>query len=134
MKTYTLQELLNMIYGLTENQPTTRRPAPPSPPPQNDLGSIYDADSLKQAIELAENEQKDADAEYNRAKNQRLAQIQNLRSRLEKEQTKTKMVRKGTDVAITMTHDSAVNLLEQLTNLLNGSNSEFITVNLSNVR
>ena len=100
----------------------------------NHLGSIYDADSLKQAIELAENEQKDADAEYNRAKNQRLAQIQNLRSRLEKEQTKTKMVRKGTDVAITMTHDSAVNLLEQLTNLLNGSNSEFITVNLSNVR
>lgn len=134
MKTYTLQELLNMIYELTENQPTTRRPAPPSPPPKNDLGSIYDADSLKQAIELAENEQKDADAEYNRAKNQRLAQIQNLRSRLEKEQTKTKMVRKGSDVAITMTHDSAVSLLEQLTNLLNGSNNEFITVNLSNVR
>ena len=135
---YTLNDLFHILQDSFENETAHPvRPAPVSPEPTprtENLASIYDEDSLNKAIEIIENEQKDADTEYNRLKNQRLANIEKLRNKLKEEQSKSKLIRKGSDVAITLPRINAVQLLEQLTNLINSSNSDYLTINIPNVR
>ena len=135
---YTFDDLLQFIQNSLENESShSIRPEPISPEPTprtENLASIYDEDSLNKAIEIIENEQKDADTEYNRLKNQRLANIEKLRNKLKEEQSKSKLIRKGSDVAITLPRINAVQLLEQLTNLINSSNSDYLTINIPNVR
>lgn len=135
---YTLNDLFQILQDSFENESNRPvRPAPVSPEPTprtENLASIYDEDSLNKAIEIIENEQKDADTEYNRLKTQRLANIEKLRNRLKEEQSKSKLIRKGSDVAITLPRINAVQLLEQLTNLINSSDSDYLTINIPNVR
>lgn len=135
---YTFDDLFQLIHDSFENESARPvRPAPVSPeqtPRTENLASIYDEDSLNKAIEIIENEQKDADTEYNRLKTQRLANIEKLRNKLKEEQLKSKLIRKGSDVAITLPRINAVQLLEQLTNLINSSNSDYLTINIPNVR
>ena len=135
---YTFDDLFQLIHDSIENESARPvRPAPVSPEPTprtENLASIYDEDSLNKAIEIIENEQKDADTEYNRLKTQRLANIEKLRNKLKEEQSKSKLIRKGSDVAITLPRMNAVQLLEQLTNLINSSNSDYLTINIPNVR
>lgn len=135
---YTFDDLFQLIHDSFENESARPvRPAPVSPEPTSrteNLASIYDEDSLNKAIEIIENEQKDADTEYNRLKNQRLANIEKLRNKLKEEQSKSKLIRKGSDVAITLPRINAVHLLEQLTNLINSSNSDYLTINIPNVQ
>ena len=135
---YTLNDLFQILqdsFGNESNSPVRSAPVSPEPTPRTEnLASIYDEDSLNKAIEIIENEQKDADTEYNRLKNQRLANIEKLRNRLKEEQSKSKLIRKGSDVAITLPRINAVQLLEQLTNLINSSDSDYLTINIPNVR
>ena len=135
---YTFDDLFQLIHDSFENESARPvRPAPVSPEPTprtENLASIYDEDSLNKAIEIIENEQKDADTEYNRLKTQRLSNIEKLRNKLKEEQSKSKLIRKGSDVAITLPRMNAVQLLEQLTNLINSSNSDYLTINIPNVR
>ena len=130
---YTLNDLFQILqdsFGNESNRPVRPAPVSPEPTPRTEnLASIYDEDSLNKAIEIIENEQKDADTEYNRLKNQRLANIEKLRNRLKEEQSKSKLIRKGSDVAITLPRINAVHLLEQLTNHLNSSHSNSLTTN-----
>lgn len=128
---YTFDEIFNALNNAFNTEPPIS--SAPTPTTKKTVGSIYSPESLQQAINQYETELQDDAAEYERKRADKQKQLELLRSRLELEKNKSKLIRKGSDVAITMTRDNAAKLLEQLANLMNCSNAERITFNIPNV-
>jgi len=127
---YTFDEIFNAL----NNAINSESPISDTPTPQkHEVGNIYSPESIQQAINQYETELQNDAAEYERKRADKQKQLELLRSRLELEKNKSKLIRKGSDVAITMTRDNAAKLLEQLANLMNCSNAERITFNIPNV-
>lgn len=126
---YTFDEIFNALNNAFNEPPISATPTPK----KTTVGNIYSPESLQQAINQYETELQDDAAEYERKRADKQKQLELLRSKLELEKNKSKLIRKGSDVAITMTRDSAAKLLEQLANLMNCSNAERITFNIPNV-
>lgn len=126
---YTFDEIFNAL----NNAFNPEHPISATPTPKKSVGSIYSPESLQQAINQYESELQDDAADYERKRAEKQKQLELLRSKLELEKNKSKLIRKGSDVAITMTRDNAAKLLEQLANLMNCSNAERITFNIPNV-
>lgn len=97
------------------------------------IGSIYSMESLQQALAQEQKDLDDATIAFTRLTNEKNARIEQLKQKIELEKAKTRFVRKGSDMAITMTKENAENLMQQLSNLLNGSQAENVTFNIGNL-
>lgn len=136
--TITLADLLNMINEQPMNtveEPWQRRPVKPrSYEPEKEtkptsVGSVYNEDALNEALRLNANEtvelQRQLDAKNREAEALRL-KINNLKNQ-------TKMVKNGTNVAVTMSRDELTKLMETLGNTLANSEADRLTFTLENV-
>lgn len=98
------------------------------------LGSIFDEDSLTQAIRQYENEINDANAAHQKVIDDMNAKINLLKARLVKEQMKTRVTRQGNDMAVTMVVENARKVADALNNILNQENvPDKITINIPDV-
>ena len=71
------------------------------------LGSIYDEDSLTQAIRQYKNEINDETVAYQKVIDAKKEKINQLKARLVKEQMKTRVTHQGNDMAVTMVVENA---------------------------
>ena len=81
-------------------------------------------------------EQKDLDDAtyaFTRLTNEKKARIAQLTKQIEVEKNKTRFVRKGSDMAITMTKENAEKLMQDLSNILNGTKAANVTFNIGNL-
>lgn len=98
------------------------------------LGSIFDEDSLTQAIRQYENEINDANAAHQKVIDDMNAKINLLKARLVKEQMKTRVTRQGNDMAVTMVVENARKVADALNNILNQENvPDKITITIPDV-
>ena len=98
------------------------------------IGSIFDEDSLTQAIRQYENEINDANAAHQKVIDDMNAKINLLKARLVKEQMKTRVTRQGNDMAVTMVVENARKVADALNNILNQENvPDKITINIPDV-
>lgn len=98
------------------------------------LGSVFDEDSLTQAIRQYENEINDANAAHQKVIDDMNAKINLLKARLVKEQMKTRVTRQGNDMAVTMVVENARKVADALNNILNQENvPDKITINIPDV-
>ena len=100
----------------------------------NTLGSIYDEDSLTQAIRQYEDEINDETVAYQKVVDAKKEKINQLKARLVKEQMKTRVTRQGNDMAVTMVVENARKVAEALNAILNQDNvPDKITINIPDV-
>ena len=97
------------------------------------VGSIFSLESLKQALAQEQQELDDATYAFTRLTNEKKAKIAQLTKQIEIEKNKTRFVRKGSDMAITMTKENAEKLMQELSNILNGSQAANVTFNIGNL-
>lgn len=97
------------------------------------VGSIFSLESLKQALAQEQQELDDATYAFTRLTNEKKAKIAQLTKQIEVEKNKTRFVRKGSDMAITMTKENAEKLMQELSNILNGSQAANVTFNIGNL-
>lgn len=98
------------------------------------IGSIFDEDSLTQAIRQYENEINDANAAHQKVIDDMNAKINVLKARLVKEQMKTRVTRQGNDMAVTMVVENARKVANALNSILNQDNvPDKITINIPDV-
>lgn len=98
------------------------------------LGSIFDEDSLTQAIRQYENEINDANVAHQKVIDDMNAKINLLKARLVKEQMKTRVTRQGNDMAVTMVVENARKVADALNNILNQENvPDKITITIPDV-
>lgn len=98
------------------------------------IGSIFDEDSLTQAIRQYENEINDANAAHQKVIDDMNAKINLLKARLVKEQMKTRVTRQGNDMAVTMVVENARKVADALNNILNQENvPDKITITIPDV-
>lgn len=98
------------------------------------IGSIFDEDSLTQAIRQYENEINDANAAHQKVIDDMNAKINLLKARLVKEQMKTRVTRQGNDMAVTMVVENARKVFDALNNILNQENvPDKITITIPDV-
>lgn len=114
----------------TMNEPTE----PDTNTNDSTIGSIFDEDSLTQAIRQYENEINDANAAHQKVIDDMNAKINLLKARLVKEQMKTRVTRQGNDMAVTMVVENARKVADALNNILNQENvPDKITINIPDV-
>lgn len=98
------------------------------------IGSIFDEDSLTQAIRQYENEINDANVAHQKVIDDMNAKINVLKARLVKEQMKTRVTRQGNDMAVTMVVENARKVANALNSILNQDNvPDKITINIPDV-
>lgn len=125
---YTLDDLLKILHNgvQTENEP--EQEVIPQRKTSN-FGSIYNEDALEQTLRT----NADEIAELQRQIEAKNRYAESVRKRIEQLKSQTKLVRNGTDVAITMSRDEAVKLIENLSNHLSTSDADRLTITLKNV-
>lgn len=98
------------------------------------IGSIFDEDSLTQAIRQYESEINEANVAHQKVIDDMNAKINLLKARLVKEQMKTRVTRQGNDMAVTMVVENARKVADALNNILNQENvPDKITINIPDV-
>jgi len=97
------------------------------------VGSIFSLESLQQALAQEQKDLDDATYAFTRLTNEKKARIAQLTKQIEVEKNKTRFVRKGSDMAITMTKENAEKLMQELSNILNGSQAANVTFNIGNL-
>ena len=98
------------------------------------IGSIYDEDSLAQAIRQYEDEINDETVAYQKVVDAKKEKINQLKARLVKEQMKTRVTRQGNDMAVTMVVENAKKVADALNAILNQDNvPDKITINIPDV-
>lgn len=98
------------------------------------IGSIFDEDSLTQAIRQYENEINDANVAHQKVIDDMNAKINLLKARLVKEQMKTRVTRQGNDMAVTMVVENARKVADALNSILGQENvPDKITINIPDV-
>ncbi len=98
------------------------------------LGSIFDEDSLTQAIRQYENEINDETVAYQKVIDTKKEKINQLKARLVKEQMKTRVTHQGNDMAVTMVVENARKVADTLNSILNQENvPDKITITIPDV-
>ena len=82
---------------------------------ENTLGSIFDEESLTQAIHQYENEINDETVAYQKVIEAKKEKINQLKARLVKEQMKSRVTQQGNDMAVTMVIENARKNLVHIT-------------------
>lgn len=145
------QDAWNKFMEMTRNQGSDQPTNTPKETPKEDttmseptepetntndstIGSIFDEDSLTQAIRQYENEINDANAAHQKVIDDMNAKINVLKARLVKEQMKTRVTRQGNDMAVTMVVENARKVANALNSILNQDNvPDKITINIPDV-
>lgn len=97
-------------------------------------GSIFDEDSLTQAIRQYENEINDETVAYQKVIDAKKEKINQLKARLVKEQMKTRVTQQGNDMAVTMVVENARKIADTLNSILNQENvPDKITITIPDV-
>ena len=100
----------------------------------NTLGSIFDEDSLTQAIHQYENEINDETVAYQKVIEAKKEKINQLKARLVKEQMKSRVTQQGNDMAVTMVVENARKVADTLNSILNQENvPDKITITIPDV-
>ena len=100
----------------------------------NTLGSIFDEDSLTQAIHQYENEINDETVAYQKVIEAKKEKINQLKARLVKEQMKSRVTHQGNDMAVTMVIENARKVADTLNSILNQENvPDKITITIPDV-
>ena len=98
------------------------------------IGSIFDEDSLTQAIRQYESEINEANVAHQKVIDDKNAKINLLKARLVKEQMKTRVTRQGNDMAVTMVVENARKVADALNSILGQENvPDKITINIPDV-
>ncbi|MCQ2975076.1 MAG: hypothetical protein MJ211_09760 [Bacteroidales bacterium] len=121
---YTLNDLFKILQGGVIEPEKEDVPTKTS-----NVGSIYNEDALEQALRT----NTDEIAELQRQIEAKNRYAETVRNKLAQMKTQTKLVRNGTDVAITMSRDEAIKLVENLSNHLSTSSADRLTFTLKNV-
>ena len=101
---------------------------------ENTLGSIFDEESLTQAIHQYENEINDETVAYQKVIEAKKEKINQLRARLVKEQMKSRVTQQGNDMAVTMVIENARKVADTLNSILNQENvPDKITITIPDV-
>lgn len=116
----------------------TNKMSEPDNEPKEDtsttLGSIFDEDSLTQAIRQYENEINDETVAYQKVIDAKKEKINQLKARLVKEQMKTRVTQQGNDMAVTMVVENARKIADTLNSILNQENvPDKITITIPDV-
>lgn len=116
----------------------TNKMSEPDNEPKEDtsttLGSIFDEDSLTQAIRQYKSEINDANVAHQKVIDDMNAKINLLKARLVKEQMKTRVTRQGNDMAVTMVVENARKVADTLNSILNQENvPDKITITIPDV-
>lgn len=158
---YTVNELLdvlsnpeswNKVKDMVRNGSTTANPNQPAKETSNEdvkmsepdnepkedtsttLGSIFDEDSLTQAIRQYENEINDETVAYQKVIEAKKEKINQLKARLVKEQMKSRVTQQGNDMAVTMVIENARKVADTLNSILNQENvPDKITITIPDV-
>ena len=150
---YTVNELLdflsypeswNKVKDMVRNGSTTANPN--NPPVKetsrrnymgkstNTLGSIFDEESLTQAIHQYENEINAETVAYQKVIEAKNEKINQLKARLVKEQMKSRVTQQGNDMAVTMIIENARKVADTLNSILNQENvPDKITITIPDV-
>lgn len=100
----------------------------------NTLGSIFDEESLTQAIHQYENEINDETVAYQKVIEAKKEKINLLKARLVKEQMKSRVTQQGNDMAVTMVVENARKVADTLNSILNQENvPDKITITIPDV-
>ena len=100
----------------------------------NTLGSIFDEESLTQAIHQYENEINDETVAYQKVIEAKKKKINLLKARLVKEQMKSRVTQQGNDMAVTMVIENARKVADTLNSILNQENvPDKITITIPDV-
>ena len=100
----------------------------------NTLGSIFDEESLTQAIHQYENEINDETVAYQKVIEAKKEKINQLKARLVKEQMKSRVTQQGNDMAVTMVVENARKVADTLNSILNQENvPDKITITIPDV-
>lgn len=102
-------------------------------PEHQEVGSIFSLESLQQALAQEKKDLDDATIAFTRLTNEKNARIEQINKQIELEKSKTRYVRKGPDMAVTMTKENAEKLMQELSNIINGSQSDKVTFNIGNL-
>lgn len=98
------------------------------------LGSIFDEESLTQAIHQYENEINDETVAYQKVIEAKKEKINQLKARLVKEQMKSRVTQQGNDMAVTMVVENARKVADTLNSILNQENvPDKITITIPDV-
>lgn len=98
------------------------------------LGSIFDEESLTQAIHQYENEINDETVAYQKVIEAKKEKINQLKARLVKEQMKSRVTQQGNDMAVTMVIENARKVADTLNSILNQENvPDKITITIPDV-
>ena len=98
------------------------------------LGSIFDEESLTQAIHQYENEINDETVAYQKVIEAKKEKINQLKARLVKEQMKSRVTHQGNDMAVTMVVENARKVADTLNSILNQENvPDKITITIPDV-
>ena len=101
---------------------------------ENTLGSIFDEESLTQAIHQYENEINDETVAYQKVIEAKQEKINQLKARLVKEQMKSRVTQQGNDMAVTMVIENARKVADTLNSILNQENvPDKITITIPDV-
>ena len=100
----------------------------------NTLGSIFDEESLTQAIHQYENEINDETVAYQKVIEAKKEKINQLKARLVKEPKKSRVTQQGNDMAVTMVIENARKVADTLNSILNQENvPDKITITIPDV-
>lgn len=151
---YTVNELLdllsnpeswNKVKDMVRNGSTTANPtnspakentkmSEPKDDTSTTLGSIFDEESLTQAIHQYENEINDETVAYQKVIEAKKEKINQLKARLVKEQMKSRVTQQGNDMAVTMVIENARKVADTLNSILNQENvPDKITITIPDV-
>ena len=149
---YTVNELLDllsnpeswnkvkdMVRNGSNNPPAKENTKMSEPTEQKEdtsttLGSIFDEDSLTQAIHQYENEINDETVAYQKVIEAKKEKINQLKARLVKEQMKSRVTQQGNDMAVTMVVENARKVADTLNSILNQENvPDKITITIPDV-
>ena len=145
---YTVNELLDVLSnpeswnkvkdmvrnGSGNTNPPTKETSKEETTEQNTLGSIFDEESLTQAIHQYENEINDETVAYQKVIEAKKEKINQLKARLVKEQMKSRVTQQGNDMAVTMVIENARKVADTLNSILNQENvPDKITITIPDV-
>lgn len=119
--------------GGQDEQPAPVEPVETKEPEHQEVGSIFSLESLQQALAQEKKDLDDATIAFTRLTNEKNARIEQINKQIELEKSKTRYVRKGPDMAVTMTKENAEKLMQELSNIINGSQSDKVTFNIGNL-
>ena len=145
---YTVNELLDVLSnpeswnkvkdmvrnGSDTTNPPVKETSKEETTEQNTLGSIFDEESLTQAIHQYENEINDETVAYQKVIEAKKEKINQLKARLVKEQMKSRVTQQGNDMAVTMVIENARRVADTLNSILNQENvPDKITITIPDV-